>query len=174
MRPFRVQLSTCESRVASACIIISPEGRKDRIGILEGQTIVEGFWDDQQAAQCIMSEITACKEDVALINRWAEIIADARAALELAADEPEVWHANHMVSFASTHWPALPDIKQVQEGVELRVWSYSVAPHCQVTRASGRPQQWSTATSDRVAAPRIGLPCRLEGSVVHSVTRHPI
>ena len=84
------QLSAVQERVDAATGIIGPAGLRQRIDELERQTLQEGFWDAQGGAQAVMTQMAACKEDVATAAAWRGGVEDAQVALELAVDESGV------------------------------------------------------------------------------------
>ena len=64
--------------------------KEKQIEKLNAESGQPGFWDDQQAAQRKMQEISALRE---MVNQWEEIYRRANDALELSAlaeDDPEM------------------------------------------------------------------------------------
>ena len=88
--PDVAQLSDARRRVEAACLVVSPDACRERITELEKETVTACFWDNAAAAQKVMTEMNAHKDDVALTERWDSLIADACVALEFAADEADV------------------------------------------------------------------------------------
>ena len=85
-----MQLEALETRVRNAVTIIGPEQLEVRVDALEAKTLAEGFWDDQAAAQSVMTDMTALKEDLKQVSQWRQLSEDARVALEFAAEEAGV------------------------------------------------------------------------------------
>ncbi|MEW6228711.1 MAG: peptide chain release factor 2 [Bacillota bacterium] len=83
----RPTLEELRSRVEEMRVYLEVEERKSRLAELEKQVSEPGFWDDRDAAQKVLQQISQLKADV---ERWEKIRAEAEdleVLLELGLEE---------------------------------------------------------------------------------------
>jgi len=56
---------------------------------LEAESSSENFWDNAEQAQAQMSQLSALRNSMSRAESWDTVLGDAKAALELVAEEPE-------------------------------------------------------------------------------------
>lgn len=152
------------------------EEKRARVADLERRSAEAGFWDDAAAARTVMEELSRCKEDVAAVETARERLADARAALELAAELEGEDAAELAAEAASTaaeltreidgmelsswftgefdHGNAIVTIKPGQGGLEAQDWAFMLfkmyLKYCE-------RRGWKVTVNDCPAAEAIGI-----------------
>lgn len=80
IKDLEIRLQTCLDK-------IKPEDKKTRISDLEKQSIVPGFWDDNQKATAIMGELGDLRGEAEKIEKLVKRIEDLKAMEELGMVE---------------------------------------------------------------------------------------
>ena len=93
--------------------------KRTRIAELEDKSAAPGFWDDADAARAVMAEIASAKDDVSRVENAREALADARAALELAAEMGDDPEADELTAEATR---ATDELKRDIDDLELSTW----------------------------------------------------
>ncbi|MDP2182833.1 MAG: peptide chain release factor 2 [Actinomycetota bacterium] len=86
MQDRTVDISALRERVVAMEEYLRVEEKRPEIARLEEQAAVPGFWDDAQAAQALMSQLSAVREDVKAYDEICSALADIEVANELALE----------------------------------------------------------------------------------------
>lgn len=150
--------------------------KRARIAELEQASAAPGFWDDADRARTLMAELSRAKDDVSSVERARSGLADARAALELAA-EMDGEDASELVAEASEtsaelvraidemelsswftgefdHGDAIVTIKPGQGGLEAQDWTFMLFKMYMKYCAR---RGWKVTINDCPAAEVIGI-----------------
>ena len=148
--------------------------KRERVADLERQSAAPGFWDDAEAARALMAELSRDRDDIEAVQHAREGLADARAALELAAemdgDEELVAEASATVErlvhaiddmelsswFTGKydHGGAIVTIKPGQGGLEAQDWTFMLFKMYMKYCAR---RGWKVTVNDCPAAEVIGI-----------------
>ena len=167
-------LEGLSARLAEVEQYLHLDEKRGRIASLEAQSAAPGFWDDADAARQTMTELSQMKDDVEAVERARAMLADAQAALELAAemdgDADLVAEARGLaedlersvddLELASwftgefDHGDAILTIKPGQGGLEAQDWTFMLfkmyMKYCE-------RRGWKVTVNDCPAAEQIGI-----------------
>ena len=167
-------LEGLSARLAEVEQYLHLDEKRGRIASLEAQSAAPGFWDDADAARQTMTELSQMKDDVEAVERARAMLADAQAALELAAemdgDADLVAEAQGLaedlersvddLELASwftgefDHGDAILTIKPGQGGLEAQDWTFMLfkmyMKYCE-------RRGWKVTVNDCPAAEQIGI-----------------
>ena len=167
-------LEGLSARLAEVEQYLHLDEKRGRIASLEAQSAAPGFWDDAEAARQTMTELSQMKDDVEAVERARAMLADAQAALELAAemdgDADLVAEAQGLaedlersvddLELASwftgefDHGDAILTIKPGQGGLEAQDWTFMLfkmyMKYCE-------RRGWKVTVNDCPAAEQIGI-----------------
>ncbi len=167
-------LEGLSARLAEVEQYLHLDEKRGRIASLEAQSAAPGFWDDADAARQTMTELSQMKDDVEAVERARAMLADAQAALELAAemdgDADLVAEAQCLaedlersvddLELASwftgefDHGDAILTIKPGQGGLEAQDWTFMLfkmyMKYCE-------RRGWKVTVNDCPAAEQIGI-----------------
>ncbi len=167
-------LEGLSARLAEVEQYLHLDEKRGRIASLEAQSAAPGFWDDADAARQTMTELSQMKDDVEAVERARAMLADAQAALELAAemdgDADLVAEAQSLaedlersvddLELASwftgefDHGDAILTIKPGQGGLEAQDWTFMLfkmyMKYCE-------RRGWKVTVNDCPAAEQIGI-----------------
>ena len=168
-------LDALEARLAEVERYLHLDEARATIKKLEDQSAVPGFWDDADAARATMAELSRCKDDVAAVEGARAHLADAHAALELAAEMGEdgtefmeeasstvavLTHDIDELELSSwftgefDHGDAIVTIKPGQGGLEAQDWTFMLFK--MLMRYCAR-RGWKVTVNDCPAAEVIGI-----------------
>jgi peptide chain release factor 2 len=109
-------IEALEARLADARVFLHEQDKRTRLTELEQLMTAPGFWDDATAAQGVMKEASALRDTLAAIDAAAARAADARAALELAAEDPDDQ------TFELEAQSAADDLAGMLDALEVESW----------------------------------------------------
>ncbi len=167
-------LDALATRLAEVESYLHLEEKRGRVEDLERQSAAPGFWDDADAARALMAELARDRDDIKAVERAHEGLADARAALELAAemdgDEELVSEAAATVAQLTReiddmelsswftgkydHGGAIVTIKPGQGGLEAQDWTFMLFKMYMKYCAR---RGWKVTINDCPAAEVIGI-----------------
>ncbi len=136
------QLSRLDARLSEVRRYLQIDAKRARRTELQGSSAQPGFWDDPQAAQAVMSEISRLGEDIKVFDAAVELLGEAQSADELAleADDEEtslyaeecITKLDHMLDDLELsswfggkfdHGDAIVTITPGQGGLEAQDWT---------------------------------------------------
>ena len=167
-------LDALATRLAEVESYLHLEEKRGRVEDLERQSAAPGFWDDADAARALMAELARDRDDIKAVERAHEGLADARVALELAAemdgDEELVSEAAATVAQLTReiddmelsswftgkydHGGAIVTIKPGQGGLEAQDWTFMLFKMYMKYCAR---RGWKVTINDCPAAEVIGI-----------------
>ena len=168
-------LDALEARLDEVGRYLHLDEARATIKKLEEQSTAPGFWDNAEAARSVMAELSRAKDDVAAVEGAHERLADARAALELAAEmgEDGAEFADEAASTAAAltheidelelsswftgefdHGDAIVTIKPGQGGLEAQDWTFMLFK--MLMKYCAR-RGWKVTVNDCPAAEVIGI-----------------
>ena len=167
-------LDALATRLAEVESYLHLEEKRGRVEDLERQSAAPGFWDDADAARALMAELARDRDDIKAVERAHEGLADACAALELAAemdgDEELVSEAAATVAQLTReiddmelsswftgkydHGGAIVTIKPGQGGLEAQDWTFMLFKMYMKYCAR---RGWKVTINDCPAAEVIGI-----------------
>lgn len=71
----------------AAEVMLEVDNKDSVISELEKVTLEPGFWDDQNTAQQVMSDISRCQEELQMVSTWNSTLDDISVALELHSED---------------------------------------------------------------------------------------
>lgn len=85
------QLNDLEGRLEEVKRYLQLDSKRFRREELQAMSVAPGFWDDSQAAQAVMGEMSRLGEDIKAFDTASDLLEEARSADELAleADDEE-------------------------------------------------------------------------------------
>lgn len=171
-----IDLDELSNRLGEVESYLRLEEKRSRVGELEQMSAAPGFWDDGDRARSLMEELARCKEDVQLVEGAHERLADARAALELAAEMDGDDAAELLAEASATasslardidemelsswftgefdHGDAILTIKPGQGGLEAQDWTFMLFKMYMKYCAR---RGWKVTINDCPAAEVIGI-----------------
>ena len=170
------QLDALAQRLDQVEAYLHLDEKRARISELEERSAAPGFWDDADGARALMAELSRCKEDVSTVENARTQLADARTALEFAAETEgdeaveftteaahtarELEHAIDEMELSSwftgefDHGDAILTIKPGQGGLEAQDWTFMLFK--MVMKYCAR-RGWKVTVNDCPAAEVIGI-----------------
>ena len=150
------------------------EEKRERVAELERRSAEPGFWDDADTARSLMAELSRDRDDVQAVEHARAALADARAALELAAEmggDEELLHeaSTSMAELTRSidemelsswftgkfdHGDAIVTIKPGQGGLEAQDWTFMLFKMYMKYCAR---RGWKVTVNDCPAAEVIGI-----------------
>ena len=170
-------LDALEQRLSEVEAYLHIDEKRGRVQELERQSAAPGFWDDANRARATMAELSAARDDVAAVDAARAQLADARAALELAAEMGEDEEAAELTDEATRnaeelsravdqleltswftgefdHGDAIVTIKPGQGGLEAQDWTFMLFKmYMKYCARKG----WKVTINDCPAAEVIGI-----------------
>lgn len=80
------ELGVLRARIEEMGSYLHIEDKRAQLSDLEGQSARSGFWDDQEAAQAIMSKAAGLRDEITEYERAVSLLEDAETANELALE----------------------------------------------------------------------------------------
>lgn len=111
-------LDALETRLAEVESYLHLDEARGRVAELEDQSAAPGFWDDADAARDLMAELARCRGSVEAVEGARTRLADARAALDLAAELGDEEGAE----FVSEAGSAVRELERAIDEMELASW----------------------------------------------------
>lgn len=111
-------LDALETRLAEVESYLHLDEARGRVAELEEQSAAPGFWDDADAARDLMAELARCRGSVEAVEGARTRLADARAALDLAAELGDEEGAE----FVSEAGSAVRELERAIDEMELASW----------------------------------------------------
>lgn len=111
-------LDALEMRLAEVESYLHLDEARGRVAELEEQSAAPGFWDDADAARDLMAELARCRGNVEAVEGARTRLADARAALDLAAELGDEEGAE----FVSEAGSAVRELERAIDEMELASW----------------------------------------------------
>ena len=147
--------------------------KREQIRTLEAQSMAAGFWDNQEEARRVMSELTRLKHDVDAVSQAYAALEDCKVALEFSREEDDEEMLNEALEGARVlehdidemelsswftgefdHGDAILSIKPGQGGLEAQDWTFMLFK-MYVKYAQSRG--WKVIINDCPAAEVIGI-----------------
>ena len=147
--------------------------KREQIRTLEAQSMAAGFWDNQEEARRVMSELTRLKHDVDAVSQAYVALEDCKVALEFSREEDDEEMLNEALEGARVlehdidemelsswftgefdHGDAILSIKPGQGGLEAQDWTFMLFK-MYVKYAQSRG--WKVTINDCPAAEVIGI-----------------
>ena len=147
--------------------------KREQIRTLEAQSMAAGFWDNQEEARRVMSELTRLKHDVDAVSQAYAALEDCKVALEFSREEDDEEMLNEALEGARAlehdidemelsswftgefdHGDAILSIKPGQGGLEAQDWTFMLFK-MYVKYAQSRG--WKVTINDCPAAEVIGI-----------------
>lgn len=169
-------LDALEERLSEVESYLHLDEARGRVAELEEQSAAPGFWDDADAARELMAELARCRGNVEAVEGARTRLADARAALDLAAElgdeegaefvseaaaaAAELTRAIDEMELASwftgefDHGDAIVTIKPGQGGLEAQDWTFMLFKMYMKYCAR---RGWKVTINDCPAAEVIGI-----------------
>lgn len=169
-------LDALEDRLSEVESYLHLDEARGRVAELEEQSAAPGFWDDADAARELMAELARCRGNVEAVEGARARLADARAALDLAAElgdeegaefvseaaaaAAELTRAIDEMELASwftgefDHGDAIVTIKPGQGGLEAQDWTFMLFKMYMKYCAR---RGWKVTINDCPAAEVIGI-----------------
>lgn len=169
-------LDALEDRLSEVESYLHLDEARGRVAELEEQSAAPGFWDDADAARDLMAELARCRGNVEAVEGARARLADARAALDLAAElgdeegaefvseaaaaAAELTRAIDEMELASwftgefDHGDAIVTIKPGQGGLEAQDWTFMLFKMYMKYCAR---RGWKVTINDCPAAEVIGI-----------------
>ena len=169
-------LDALEERLSEVESYLHLDEARGRVAELEEQSAAPGFWDDADAARELMAELARCRGNVEAVEGARARLADARAALDLAAElgdeegaefvseataaAAELTRAIDEMELASwftgefDHGDAIVTIKPGQGGLEAQDWTFMLFKMYMKYCAR---RGWKVTINDCPAAEVIGI-----------------
>ncbi|MBR2835877.1 MAG: peptide chain release factor 2 [Coriobacteriales bacterium] len=167
------QLQTAEARLLEIRKYLAIDAKRDRQAQLESATAEPGFWDDQAAAQGVMSEIARLRDDISSYDDAFAVLEEAMSADELAVETDDQETAeyarqtyNGLVAMLDQlelsswftgkfdHGDAIVTVKPGQGGLEAQDWTEMLFK--MYLRYCER-RKWKVQVNDAPVADVIGL-----------------
>ena len=83
------ELVALRARIEKICSYLHISEKRVKLSELEAESAKEGFWNDQEHAQAIMSKASSLRDEIAEYEAAVELLEDAEVANELALDGDE-------------------------------------------------------------------------------------
>ena len=83
----RQQEGVCASRLEQIRQFLDIDGKAAELASLEEKMNAPDFWNDKEAAQGIIAQVTSCRNIITPYRRMESLLADFSAALELAGED---------------------------------------------------------------------------------------
>lgn len=147
--------------------------KREQISVLETKSMAPGFWDNQEKARSVMSELTSLKHDVDAVSQAAAALEDCKVAFEFSQEEDDEEMLNEALEGARAlehvidelelsswftgefdHGDAILSIKPGQGGLEAQDWTFMLFK-MYVKYAQSRG--WKVTINDCPAAEVIGI-----------------
>ena len=171
------ELDALAKRLDEVEAYLHVDEKRERVAELERQSAQPGFWDNAEHARATMAELSTVQSDVKAVEGARSQLADARAALELAAEmgeDPEgaelIAEAAHAATALSSaideleltswftgefdHGDAIVTIKPGQGGLEAQDWTFMLFKMYMKYCAR---RGWKVTVNDCPAAEVIGI-----------------
>ena len=109
------ELSALRERIQTMGSYLHIDEKRSQVAELEKQSAAPGFWDDQQAAQAVMSRAANLRDEIAEYDSAVSALEDAEVANEMALEDDDASLEEEVVS-------TLADLSQRADALELSSW----------------------------------------------------
>ncbi|MEN6412981.1 MAG: peptide chain release factor 2 [Veillonellales bacterium] len=89
LEDLRVELSKLEEKIEEIRVSLDVAGKEEKIADLENEMGAPGFWDEPEAAQKVMQEVTALKDSAGGYHRIHDRYSDLAVLWQLGMDEQD-------------------------------------------------------------------------------------
>lgn len=168
-----LELKALKERIETIGEYLHIDKKRVELKELEKKSTEPGFWDDQQAAQAVMSQAAGLRDEIAVYDGAVESLEDAEVANEFAVEEDdadmEAEVVESIVELTKTadsmelaswfdgefdHGDAVVSINPGQGGLEAQDWTEMLFR--MLTRYCER-KKWKVTLNDVVPGEGIGL-----------------
>lgn len=109
------ELESLRARIEKMGSYLHIDEKRERLAELEEQSAAPGFWDDQQAAQAVMSKAAGLRDEIEEFDSAAAELEDAEVANEMAVEEDDDELAEEVIG-------TIESLTKRADALELASW----------------------------------------------------